>query len=157
MLDDFHAQLARKEEQRLKTLSGAGVFWLLIVITLALLALSVSIFGDSGGTGGVATSPTVQASATETTRPPRIYTISYRNSVFSPTNLRIRVGDTVRFRNDGLFPVHIVADADTSLPGFDSVGEVPQNSYFAFTFAAKGVFGYHNAKNEKESGTIIVR
>ena len=28
---------------------------------------------------------------------------------------------------------------------------------FSFTFAAKGIFDYHNDRNPKETGTIIVR
>jgi hypothetical protein len=37
------------------------------------------------------------------------------------------------------------------------VGEVPQGSFFSFTFAAKGIFDYHNNGNAEEKGTIIVR
>lgn len=157
MLEDFQAQLAKKEEERLETLSGTGTFWLLIILMLGLLALAVNIFGNrNDNLTGTLGSKTPQASTTETL-PPRIYTVSYRNGVFSPTNLRIHAGDTVRFRNDGLFPIHIAADPDTKLPGFDSIGDIPQDSYFAFTFAAKGLFGYHNVRNSKESGTVIVR
>ncbi|MEK7125107.1 MAG: hypothetical protein AAB864_01800 [Patescibacteria group bacterium] len=155
MLDQFQAQLARREEKRLDTLSGTGTFWLLIVATMILLAVSVNVFGDRqsdlGGIGGTPSTSPVE------TLPPRLYTVSYRNGVFSPTNLRIHIGDTVRFRNDALLPIRIVVDADTKLAGFDSVGDIPQNSYFAFTFSVKGVFGYHNVRDLKQAGTIIVR
>ena len=155
MLENFQVQLARKEEKRLDTLSGTGTFWLLIIVTLILLAVAVNVFGSRQvDQVGIVTSPT--ASPIDVI-PPRIYTVSYRNGVFSPTNLRIHAGDTVRFRNDALLPIHITADADTKLAGFDSVGDVPQSSYFAFTFAAKGVFGYHNTRDAKQAGTIIVR
>ena len=43
------------------------------------------------------------------------------------------------------------------LLGLDSVGDIPQGSYFAYTFSEKGIFGYHNEKKPEEAGTIIVR
>jgi len=92
----------------------------------------------------------------ELTRQPRVYTVSYRGGVFSPTNLRIHAGDTVRFRNDAFFGIRVVTD-NNQLPGFDSIGDIPQDSYFSYTFAEKGIFGYHNESKPEEQGTIIVR
>ena len=86
----------------------------------------------------------------------RIYTISYKGGVFSPTNLRIHAGDTVRFKNEGFFGIRVITD-NNQLPGFDSVGNIPQSSYFSYTFAEKGIFGYHNDDKPDEQGTIIVR
>jgi plastocyanin len=135
-------------------LSGTGLFWALILFTLMLLAVAVSIFGtkpvDDSMVSGTDTPTPLES------REPRLYTVSYKGGVFSPTNLRIHSGDTVRFRNDSFFPIHIIGDGK-QLPGFDSVGDVPQGSYFAFTFAAKGIFGYHNEKAPDQVGTIIVR
>ncbi len=153
-------QLIKKEEQRLNTLSGTGGFWLLIIITLILLALAVSFFGSRSSVDGSAFSSGVSPVTPSETRQPRLYTVSYKGGVFSPTNLRIRAGDTVRFRNDSLFSIHVITDPHpehNGLVGLDSVGDIPQGSYFAFTFAAKGIFGYHNEKNVNETGTIMVR
>ena len=149
----FEPQLAVKRKEKVPTLNAPGLIWLLIVVLLVLLGLAVSILGDSKGLGGPI--PTIsEEPAPVETRQPRIYTVSYKNGVFSPTNLRIHAGDTVRFKNEGLFSLRILSD---SYLGFDSVGEVPQGSFFSFTFAAKGIFDYHNNSNAEEKGTIIVR
>ncbi|OGN09232.1 MAG: hypothetical protein A3C61_03485 [Candidatus Yanofskybacteria bacterium RIFCSPHIGHO2_02_FULL_39_10] len=128
-----------------------AVFWLLIIIMLMMLAGAVTILGNSDNL--VSQMPTI--TPTES-RQPRIYTVSYRGGVFSPTNLRIHAGDTVRFKNDGFFGIRIITD-NNQLPGFDSVGDIPQSSYFSYTFAEKGIFGYHNNNKPEEQGTIIVR
>ena len=151
--DQTRAELVVKKEKRLRTLDGSGLSWLLIVLVLVLLALSVSMFRQPvvpGTSGNIGTS----LEPTPEIKQPRVYTVSYRNGVFSPTNLRIHAGDTVRFKNEGIFPINVVGD---DLVGFDSVGDVPQGSFFAFTFAAKGIFSYHNEKSSDEVGTIMVR
>ena len=150
---NFEPQLAVKRKEKVPTLNAPGLIWLLIVVLLVLLGLAVSILGDSQRLGGPI--PTISDEPTPVeTRQPRIYTVAYKNGVFSPTNLRIHAGDTVRFKNEGLFSLRILSD---SYLGFDSVGEIPQGSFFSFTFAAKGIFDYHNNSNAEEKGTIIVR
>lgn len=150
-MSELEPQLAVKKE-RLPTLNGPGIFWVLIILVLMLLGLAVTLLGKSDNTG--ATSPTPIEPTPIESRQPRIYTVSYRSGVFSPTNLRIHAGDTVRFKNEGLFGIRIVSQ---DIVGFDSIGDIPQGSYFSFTFAARGIFEYHNQKNTKETGTIIVR
>jgi plastocyanin len=151
---NFEPELVVKKEKDLRTLSNsAGLSWLLIVLVLALAAFAVSMFRqpvvpDASGNIGSSIGPTPDI------KQPRVYTVSYRNGVFSPTNLRIHAGDTVRFKNEGIFPIRIVGD---DLVGFDSIGDVPQGSFFAFTFAAKGIFSYYNDKNLDETATIMVR
>ena len=128
-----------------------AVFWLLIIVMLMLLAGAVTVLSNPGELASQI--PTVTP---EESREPRIYTVSYQGGVFSPTNLRIHSGDTVRFKNDGFFGVRIITD-NNQLPGFDSVGDIPQSSYFSYTFAEKGIFGYHNNDKLNEQGSIIVR
>lgn len=154
MTDFPEVQLAVKKK-KLPTVNGPGLFWMLIILALILFGLAVSIFGRSQN---VATEVPISTEiASPEIKPSRIYTISYKSGVFSPTNLRIHAGDTVRFKNEGIFSIRIVSGPDSILVGLDSVGDIPQGSYFSFTFAAKGIFDYHNDKNSKETGTIIVR
>ena len=153
---NFEPQLVvAKKQKRLPTINGPGLFWMLIILTLVLFGLAVSMFGKSQGPSVDFPMPT-ETVPTEI-KPSRIYTISYKGGVFSPTNLRIHAGDTVRFKNEGIFPIRIISGPDSSLIGFDSIGDIPQGSYFSFTFAAKGIFDYHSDRNTKETGTIIVR
>ncbi len=155
-MPDFEPQLTvAKKQKKLPTINGPGLFWMLIILTLVLFGLAVSMLGRPQNPGADLPTPTETVS-TEI-KPSRIYTVSYKSGVFSPTNLRIHAGDTVRFKNDGIFSIRIVSGPDSSLVGLDSIGDIPQGSYFSFTFAAKGIFDYHNDKNPKETGTIIVR
>ncbi len=154
-MDNFEPQLAVKREKKLPTINGPGLFWMLIILVLVLFGLAVSMLGRSQNSS--VDLPTPTGTVSSEIKPSRIYTISYKSGVFSPTNLRIRAGDTVRFKNEGIFPIRIVSGPDSSLVGLDSVGDIPQGSYFSFTFAAKGIFDYHNDRNTKETGTIIVR
>ncbi len=154
-MEDFEPQLVVKREKKLPTVNGPGLFWMLIILILVLFGLAVSMLGKFQNIGADLSTPTGTVSAE--IKPSRIYTVSYKSGVFSPTNLRIHAGDTVRFKNEGIFAIRIISGPDSSLIGFDSVGDIPQGSYFAFTFAAKGIFDYHVDRNPKETGTIIVR
>ena len=155
-MEEFEPQLVKKNERPpFHKANEPGISWLLIIFLLILITLAVIIFGSSQQSlsGPVPTAPP-EESVTPTTQP-RIYTVSYDVGVFSPTNLHIHAGDTVKFKNDGIFPIRIVS---SDVVGFDSVGDVPQGSYFVFTFAAKGTFSYHNIHNTSGTpGTIFVR
>ena len=133
-----------------------AIFWALIILLMLILGGAVTMLGEprdqaAFGSGSPVPSPTEM-------REPRFYTITYKSGVFSPTNLRIHSGDTVRFKNDSFFSIRIISDQTSNkIPMFDSVGDVPQGSYFSYTFSEKGIFGYHNNKNPDQQGTIIVR
>lgn len=132
-----------------------AVFWVLIVVLMLVLGGAVKVLGKP-----ISLSSKISASSPEGFREPRFYTVSYKSGVFSPTNLRIHIGDTVRFKNESFFSIRIVSDPQIvggQVPVFDSVGNIPQGSYFSYTFAEKGIFGYHNNKDSEEQGTIIVR
>jgi plastocyanin len=127
--------------------------WGLILLFMVFMAVAI-----------VALSPepleSVDTTATPTpTREARIYTVIDRFGVFSPTNLRVHVGDTVRFRNDSALSIRIVADLQPGqqTPEFDSIGPIPPGGTFSYTFAKAGVFGYHEYDDENQTGVIIVR
>jgi len=126
---------------------------MLILLALGLLVVAVLKLNPvgPGAVPGPAT-PTPDREA-------RIYTVTYRFGVFSPTNLRIRAGDTVRFRNDSNSPVRIVADPlpGHRLPEFDSIGNVQPASYFSYTFSSTGTFAYRSQGDPDEAGVVIVR
>ncbi len=130
--------------------------WPLILAALALMTVALVVFGNRGPTAIV---PGPSSSSSPTPREARVYTVSYRFGVFSPTNLRIHAGDTVRFRNDSSSAIRIIADlqAGQTIPEFDSAGPIQPGSYFSYTFSRIGTFGYHNDANHDEAGIIIVR
>jgi hypothetical protein len=136
----------------------SGTIWLFVILILASFAAAVMYFGR----GSKDLTITVQSSIHRPTptRQPRLYTVYYSLGVFSPTNIRIHVGDSVKFRNDSNFPIRIVPDHSggvQELAGLDSVNDISSNGFFTFTFTESGTFGYCNGKNPTEKGTIIVR
>ena len=153
MPEEVEVQLARKDEApAFRNTHAPGISWLVVILLLILSAFAVIHFGSEQPL--VSPSPTSSDNAVNPSTPPRMYTISYDAGVFSPTNLRIHAGDTVRFKNDSIFPIRIVSD---DIVGLDSVGDIPQGSYFSYTFAAKGTFGYRNTHNSDQTGSIVVR
>lgn len=135
-----------------------GTLWLFIILVLIGFAAALIYFGRNNPL--LANNGQITPSRQTNTRQPRTYTVFYGLGVFSPTNIRIHVGDSVRFQNDSNVPIHIISDSTNNvldLAGFDSVGEIPPGSVFTYTFSQSGIFGYHNARNSAEEGTVIVR
>lgn len=130
------------------------LFWFLTLIILFLFSGAVFYFGRD-------LPKDQQANLNETQNyTSRTYTVYYTSGVFSPTNLQINVGDTVRFFNDNLFPIRVVSDPHpehTDLPGFDSISDIPPQTTFSFTFTKRGIFDYHNERKVEQKGTIIVK
>jgi len=154
MSGELEPQLTSAPERRpFHKENAPGLSWLFIVFLLALLALAVIVLGKPREQLA-GTNPTATPVTPAPTSQPRIYTISYDAGVFSPTNLRVHAGDTVRIKNESIFPIHVRSE---DIVGLDSIGDIPQGSYFSFTFAAKGTFGYFNVRNLDQAGTVIVR
>ena len=123
-----------------------GAIWLVIILVLIGFVSAVLYF-NSKNPVPIAGNSQVLSGRLNNARQPRIYTVFYGLGVFSPTNLRIHIGDSVRFQNDSNVPIHVISDStdnDLDLPGFDSVGDVPPKGVFTFTFSQAGIFGYHN-------------
>jgi len=135
-----------------------GIIWLFVILVLIGFAVAVMYFGrDNQGLVVAIQSP---ANYPTPTRQPRVYTVYYGLGVFSPTNIRIHVGDSVKFQNDSNLSIRVVSDRASGVPelaGFDSINDVPPKDSFTFTFTESGTFGYHNGKNPNEEGTVIVR
>jgi plastocyanin len=125
--------------------------WPFIFLACIVLAVAVALLGDSSQGSVTLATPTPD-------RAEKTYLVTYRYGVFSPTNLRIHAGDTVRWRNDDTTPVSITAQLvpGQRAPLFGS-GKLASGEEFIYDFAVSGVFGYENADVPRESGVIIVR
>lgn len=133
--------------------SNQQIFWFITILVLFLFAGSIFFFNKD--------LPKDQhADLNDSKNNGRIYTVFYTSGVFSPTNLQINVGDTVRFFNDSLFPIRVVSDPHPThegLAGFDSVSDIPSQGTFSYTFSKRGIFDYHNERKIDQKGTIIVK
>ncbi|MGD0977422.1 MAG: hypothetical protein ABR875_04000 [Minisyncoccia bacterium] len=134
-----------------------GKIWFLVILVALVFAGALYYFGKNQGVNDYQ-----QALVTNSisSRQPRVYTVYYNTGVFSPTNIRIYVGDSVKFENDSSDPMHVTTDVNNDIPdlaGFDSTSNIPSKSSFVFTFTTAGSFGYHNELNKAERGMVIVR
>ena len=139
-------------------LEPEGRLWLLVILVLLIFAASLIYFSRNNLEW--ANLNQVKISNPNSSRSARLYTIFYNSGVFSPTNIRIHVGDSVKFQNDNDQPIHIQSDETNGIAdliGFDSVGDIPSMGSFTYTFTIAGIFGYHNKYNKNERGTVIVR
>lgn len=139
-------------------LQPEGRLWLLVILVLLFFAASLIYFGRNNS--DLANLDQARVSSPGASRPSRLYKVFYNTGVFSPTNIRIHAGDSVKFQNDSNGPIHVQSDETNSVPdlvGFDSVGDIPPEGSFTYTFTKTGVFGYHNKDNKNVRGTVIVR
>ncbi len=139
-------------------LKPSGILWLFIILVLVGFAAATMYFGRGNKDLTAAVQPSADRPAPA--RQPRLYTVYYGLGVFSPTNIRIHVGDSVKFQNDSNIPIRIVSDRASGVPeleGFDSISDIPPGDSFTFAFTKAGTFGYHNGRNPSEEGTVIVR
>lgn len=148
---NFKEKLLDRSDQT----DSKGLAWVLVLILLLLMSAAVLYFND------VNSSPDSLAStAKPASRPARLYSVFYSGGVFSPTNLRIHAGDTVRFQNTSPAPMGVISDphpAHNNLMGLNSAGQILPQGFFAYTFADPGIYGYHNELNPNQTGVIIVR
>lgn len=129
--------------------------WFLIVLALLLFTGSVFYFNKDVSPGQQANFKNGNGKYLG-----KVYTVYYTSGVFSPTNLQINIGDTIRFLNDSLAPMRVVSDPHpdhTDLAGFDSVSDIPPQGIFSYTFSKRGIFDYHNERKLEQKGTIIVK
>ena len=88
-----------------------------------------------------------------------LHVVVYTNDGFSPSVVKVKVGDSVTFRNDSNLSMWVASDPHPShvnLPGFDALrGAVSGNTYM-YTFTKVGTFGYHNHLRSTDRATIVV-
>ncbi len=132
-----------------------GLFWLLILGMLVVTAGAVHYFESKRIDLG-----SMQMANTDKgfVRQPRIYTVFYQDGVFSPTNIHVHLGDSVKFQNNGANPIYISHQRNTGDPlGLDSGSAIISGNSFTYAFNSVGTYPYYNNFNDHERGTIIVR
>jgi plastocyanin len=87
-----------------------------------------------------------------------IVNIEIKNFSFSPAEITIKSGDTVKWTNQDEAP-HLVASdphpTHTDLPGLESKSLAKGDSY-EFTFEKTGTYGYHCHLHPSMKGKIVV-
>ncbi len=130
----------------------------LLLSCLALLLLPVSgCGGDDGGDGGSAETTTEQQPAEENTggaEPGGAVTVSMKNTLFVPMDVKVKVGDTIEWTNDDPFP-HTVTKSGGPGPKFDS-GTVGGGETYEQKFTKAGKIDYVCTIHPRQVGTITV-
>lgn len=155
---------------------------------IALLVLGFGYYWYSTSTKGrvpqttttppVAETPALAAQAPATTgigtTIPKIVTVTYAGTGFSPASVTIAKGDTVMFvagTDDkvmwvasGPHPTHQGYDGTTrdqhcasGYSGSAPFDQCATGASFSFTFAKAGTWKYHNHVNSGQTGTVIVQ
>ncbi len=87
-------------------------------------------------------------------------TVLYTANGFSPSVVRIKLGQTVLFKNttddDDLWVASNPHPVHTGYSGFDQGRSVLRDEEYAFLFKQRGTWGYHNHVNPHFTGQVIV-
>ncbi len=107
------------------------------------------------------TSPTstTQAPVIQETPPVNQSIVTYNESGFSPSVLRVRVGTIVVFKNEESDPIWVASNPHpihTDYSEFDARRGYTKGESYSFTFTTLGTWKYHDHLNSSEGGTIVV-
>ena len=89
-----------------------------------------------------------------------IVTVTYTSTGFSPKDIEIAVGQTVRFVNQAnanMWVASAVHPTHEVFPEFDQKEAVPSGGVYEFTFTKAGTWKYHNHVGASKTGTITVK
>lgn len=100
----------------------------------------------------------VEDTVIETT--PEVIVVTYNDEGFTPKNISIVQGQTVRFINKSSGNMWVASDNHPThriMPEFDEKKAVGNSESYEFTFTKTGEWTYHNHIKPNTIGTIIVK
>lgn len=138
---------------------------ILLIILISLLILGVGIYFFYNNQKSQETNNPVSQQKNQTQKESSVVKtgktveITYENNAFSPQNVTINSGDTVKFVvKNGL--VQVASNphpTHTGYADFDSLVTLKAGQTYEFTFTKTGSFGFHNHLKQSEMGTIFVK
>jgi plastocyanin len=93
-------------------------------------------------------------------QPAKEYTVTLTEEGFSPRELTINKGDTVKFttsRNVQYWPASNLHPTHEIYPEFDPQEPIESNKSWSFTFNKAGVWKYHDHLGPLYTGIIVVQ
>ena len=85
--------------------------------------------------------------------------VTYTDIGFSPKNIEVSVGDSVRFVNNSSSVMWVASDSHpthTDHPEFDNKTAVAKGGEYVFMFDEAGTWGYHNHLKSSDLGVVTV-
>ncbi len=155
---------------------------ILVIVAVALVGGYFLLQGNSHPAVSVATDQqqlnetqqnTQSASQASQTAMGKTYEITYTDSGYAPSQLTVKVGDTVTFKNESssgmwtasaMHPAHMVYSGtslqahctDAQNTSFDECMSAQPGESWSFTFTKAGTWGYHNHVKAMHFGKVIV-
>jgi plastocyanin len=128
-----------------------------IIAGLALVALPLSACGDDeegAADTGSQTTTKEQATAQQETVPATV-SVSIGDNFYKPEDVKIRVGQSIKWRNDGAIPHTVTSDGDSKVK-FDS-GNLDPRGIYALKPATRGTLTYYcKIHGKAQAGKITV-
>lgn len=90
----------------------------------------------------------------------QVYQIAYDGKAYAPSNLTIKVGDTVVFKNNSeksFWPASANHPEHLKYPEFDAKKAIAPGQSFQFKFVKTGEWGFHDHLNPSAFGKITVQ
>jgi plastocyanin len=123
-------------------------------------ASSPSSTPTTGSGGGSSSGGTPATGGGTTTNTAKTYTITYSNNCYSPADLTIKFGDTIKFvnstSNKNMWPASDDHPSHTIYPEFDPERDIAPGSSWSFMFGKTGTWDYHDHVKPSCGGTITV-
>lgn len=150
----------------------------IVIIVIAAVVLAAGYFlvrwsyqppasSPVSGQQPVSQPPVTQAPASQATVSTEQHVVTYTDSGYSPSILRVKAGTTVTFKNgssrplwtaSGVHPTHRLYPTTGGCIGstFDACQGIQPGGAWPFTFDIAGTWKYHNHLNPSDTGTIVV-
>lgn len=132
--------------------------WIVIAILVVLMLGWWFLSSPTSPTPAPAPTPTPTPTPTAAT-PSANVTVQMTSSGFSPSEIKIKAGDTVDFVNKDSkshWPASAVHPAHQCYPGFDALRPVQPGETYSYKFAMAKTCKFHDHLNPGTTGTIAV-
>ena len=126
-----------------------------ITIGACLAFAALPIAGCGGDDEGTSTGTQQEKTATQAEAVPAVVSVSIGDNFYKPEDVKIRVGQSIKWRNNGAVPHTVTSDSDSTVK-FDS-GTVEPGGVYALKPGTVGKITYHCTIHGKvQSGTVTV-
>ena len=126
-----------------------------ITIAACLAFAALPIAGCGGDDEGTSTGTQQEKTATQAEAVPAVVSVSIGDNFYKPKDVSIKVGQSVKWRNDGAVAHTVTSDGDSTVK-FDS-GTLEPRGVYALKPGSRGKLTYSCTIHGKvQSGTITV-
>ncbi len=124
---------------------------MLVALVLTIAGCGDDDNGDDNGGGGQAATTTTQQETI-----PASVTVSIGDNFYKPPKLTIKVGQTIKWKNEGAVAHTVTSDGDSTVK-FDS-GNLDPRGVYALKPTTRGTLSYYCTIHGKavQSGTVTV-